>query len=104
MPEEEKVNEGSRRLYSVKFIERIMCVERHQRTKVDFLDKDTPACEWGQKRKKATTCGECAFGVKIAEPTAKYDFNEGIKEITANKGVCPMKNEKENESTEIMFA
>jgi len=105
MCEEETINDAVRKLYTVKFIEKIMCVERHQRTKVDLLDKDTPACEWGQKRKKAITCGECAFGVKIAEPAAKYDFNEVVTESAGNKEVClSRKEEKENEPIGIMFA
>lgn len=63
-----------KKLYETKMTVKVMCVERHQRSKVGYLPKDAPACKWGHKRGgvKASTCSECDFAVRVAEPAPKH--------------------------------
>ena len=46
---------------------KIICIEKHQRKNQLCLTRDTKACEWGQKRENAKTCGDCFFGLKLVE-------------------------------------
>jgi len=70
----------------------VMCVERHQRTLVDYLDTETEACEWGRSREGATCCGDCPFGVKLSEPAPTKDTAVVLKDL-----------KRERAETEKMF-
>ena len=61
--------------------QKILCVERHQRTDVGYLRTDTPACKWGQTREDATTCGDCPFGIKLLEFVPKNDAKTVLKQL-----------------------
>jgi len=63
----------------------ILCLERHQRSKVGYLSCDTKACVWGEKRDDASTCGDCGFAVKLKEFKPTYNPREVIREIEAEK-------------------
>jgi len=65
----------------MKPVQEILCVERHQRTKVDYLHADTPACEWGRIRENANTCGDCPFGVKLMGVVPKNDTKTVLRHL-----------------------
>jgi len=65
----------------MKPVQEILCVERHQRTKVDYLHADTPACEWGRIRENANTCGDCPFGVKLMGVAPKNDTKTVLRHL-----------------------
>lgn len=61
--------------------QKVLCVERHQRTKVGYLSVDTKACQWGRDRENATSCGDCPFGVKLFEYGLKNDTGSTLKKL-----------------------
>jgi hypothetical protein len=59
----------------------ILCVERHQRTKVGYLTPESKACTWGEIRENATNCGDCPFGVKLMEYVPKNNTKEILRNL-----------------------
>jgi len=78
----------------------IFCVERHQRSKVGYLSCATKACEWGQERDNASTCGDCCFGVKLQEFKPAYDPREVINE---EKKKDPISIEEKSKEIVVMY-
>jgi hypothetical protein len=68
------------KLYETVIVLKIMCIERHHN--MDILPLNNPSCEYGQKRSgaKVSTCKECNFGVRIGEPTPRYNPADVLKE------------------------
>lgn len=65
----------------MKPVQEVLCVERHQRTKVDYLRADTPACKWGRIRENANTCGDCPFGVKLMGVIPRNDTKTVLRHL-----------------------
>ena len=65
----------------------VLCIERHQRTKVGYLRLDTQACKWGRTRENATTCGDCPFGVKLIEFVPANDARTALRKLRREQDV-----------------
>ena len=74
------------KLYETTQVEsnKVMCVEQHVRDKhgkAPLMDKTRKACKYGREKGKATTCGNCPYGVKLLEPRSVHDSHEVLKKL-----------------------